>query len=63
MEKVLIGCGGVARELIAEIGENLKCFVDEEYYSPGLFNIKDIDSKKHSVIIAVGDTTSRMEII
>lgn len=63
MEKVLIGFGGVARELIAEVGENLKCFVDDKYYSPGLFSINDINPKKHSVIIAVGDTISRMEIV
>lgn len=63
MEKVLVGYGGFARELIAEIGHPLKCFVDEEYHSDGLFNIKDLNPKIHQVIIAVGDPISRMNIL
>lgn len=63
MEKVLIGYGGVARELIAEIGEPIKCFVDTKYCKNGLFDIKDIDSKKHKVIIAIGDPSYRIEIV
>lgn len=63
MENVLIGYGGVARELIAEIGKPLKCFVDEEYCSDGLFNLNTINSKKHRVIIAVGDPSVRMDIV
>lgn len=65
MIKALIGNGGHAREVMAQMGLNLTRFVDDEFWKPGdekLLPISKFDSKVYSIIIAVGDSKDRYEI-
>ena len=62
-EKVLIGAGGFSREIIADLKQKLKCFVDDAYFKEGLFKISELNPVKHKVLIAIGDPTKRKEII
>ena len=59
MEKVLIGAGGFAREIKAHMKDyNMKCFVDDEYYSENtehIYHISKFDSTKYEALVAVGD--------
>lgn len=63
MENVLIGAGGFAREIMADLGKPLKCFVDPEFVHEGLCSISELDVEKHRVLIAIGDPVSRKSII
>lgn len=65
MIKALIGNGGHAREVMAQMGINLTRFVDDEFWNPGddkLLPISKFDEKTYCVIIAVGDSNDRYEI-
>jgi sugar O-acyltransferase (sialic acid O-acetyltransferase NeuD family) len=62
-EKVIIGAGGFAREIIADIGNNIKCFVDDSYWEDGLYKISELNPLEHSVIVAIGDPSKRKDII
>jgi sugar O-acyltransferase (sialic acid O-acetyltransferase NeuD family) len=65
MKKALIGAGGSAREIMFQIGEKLPCFVDDIYYdnSPGVFKISDFDSKKYEVLVTIGDSQLKSEMV
>lgn len=62
-ERVLIGAGGFAREIMADIGKPMKCFVDDVYWKEGLYKISELDSNKHSVLVAIGDPIKRKLIV
>jgi sugar O-acyltransferase (sialic acid O-acetyltransferase NeuD family) len=62
MKKVLIGDGGHAREVMAQMGIKLDRFVDDEYVSNDTFPISKLDPNKHEVMIAVADSKSRFDI-
>lgn len=62
-EKVLIGSGGFAREIMADMGKAMKCFVDDKYWADGLYKISELDSSKHIVLVALGNPTQRKSII
>ena len=65
MKKALIGAGGSAREIMFQIGEKLPCFVDDIYYdnSPDVFKISDFDSKKYEVLVTIGDSQLKSEMV
>jgi sugar O-acyltransferase (sialic acid O-acetyltransferase NeuD family) len=67
MKKALIGAGGFANEVKAHMNDfSMKCFVDDEYYTPNNDNILPLskfDPTEYEVLIAVGDSLSRKEII
>jgi sugar O-acyltransferase (sialic acid O-acetyltransferase NeuD family) len=65
MKKALIGAGGSAREIMSQIGEKLPCFVDDIYYdnSPDVFKISDFDSKKYEVLVTIGDSQLKSEMV
>lgn len=63
MENVLVGAGGFAREIMADLGQKLRCFVDPEFVKEGLYSISELDAEKHKVLIAIGDPNSRKTII
>jgi sugar O-acyltransferase (sialic acid O-acetyltransferase NeuD family) len=62
MKKALIGYGGHAREVIAQTGLNLKCFVEFEYMTKGTHLLSNFDPKKFEVIVAIGDPNIRKNI-
>jgi sugar O-acyltransferase (sialic acid O-acetyltransferase NeuD family) len=66
MEKVLIGAGGFAREIKAHMNiPDMKCFVDDEYYSPNennIFPLSEFDEDKYEVLIAIGNPLDRYDV-
>lgn len=62
MIKVLIGDGGHAREVMAQMGVKLDRFVDDKYVSNDTFPLSKLDPEKHEVMIAIADSKSRFDI-
>jgi sugar O-acyltransferase (sialic acid O-acetyltransferase NeuD family) len=62
-EKVLIGAGGFAREIIAESKLNLKCYVDDQYYRDGLYKISEFNPEKQIALISNGNPKDRKLIV
>ena len=67
MKKALIGAGGFAQEVRAQMGDNtIKCFVDDRYYSINndyIFPLSEFDPTIYEVVVAIGDPRSRYDII
>jgi sugar O-acyltransferase (sialic acid O-acetyltransferase NeuD family) len=63
MKKVLIGNGGHAREVMAQMGIKLDRFVDDQYVGEETFPISKLDPEKHVAMIAVADSKDRFEIV
>lgn len=63
LEPVLIGAGGFAREIRAEVrlqyGNVLKMYVDDEYWAEGLYRISEFDPETQSALIAVGNPADK----
>ena len=64
MKKVLIGNGGHAREVMAQMGVKLDRFVDDQYvkHSEDVLPLSLFDPKKHIAMIAVADSRDRYDI-
>ena len=63
MKKVLIGNGGHAREVMAQMGVNLLRFVDDQYVDEHTLPLSQFDPKKHIAMVAVADSRDRYDII
>ena len=66
MKKALIGNGGHAREVQAQMGIELFRFVSEEYWKEGddkLLTLSKFDPDKYVVMIAVADSKDREDIV
>jgi sugar O-acyltransferase (sialic acid O-acetyltransferase NeuD family) len=63
MKKVLIGNGGHAREVMAQMGMNLLRFVDDQYVDGDTLPLSQLDPTKHVVMVAVADSRDRYDII
>lgn len=64
MEKVFIGYGGFCREIIADLGYKLKCFVDDRFHVEGeTYKLSDFDPSKYVALIVVGDPKLRKTIV
>ena len=66
MKLALIGAGGFANEVMAYIGTELKCFVDEQYYTPNSKNIlplSEFDPFEYKILVAIGDSRVRKSIV
>ena len=63
MKKALIGYGGHAREVIAQMGVKLTCFVDDQYVVENTLPLSDFDPNEYIVMIAVADSKSRFDIV
>ena len=62
MKKVLIGNGGHAREVMAQMGIKLECFVDEEYVDDETSSLSKFDPNIHIAMIVVADSKNRYDI-
>lgn len=65
MIKALIGNGGHAREVMAQMDINLIRFVDDEYWTKGddrVLPLSKFNPKKYAVMIAIGDSKDRYEM-
>lgn len=67
LEPVLIGAGGFAREIVAEVflqtKMRLKCFVDDEYWVDGLYKISEFNPESQSALIAVGNPADKIKLL
>ena len=65
MIKALIGNGGHAREIMAQMNQRLIRFVDDKYWIEGddrLLPLSDFDPEIYEVMIAVGSSNDRLKI-
>jgi sugar O-acyltransferase (sialic acid O-acetyltransferase NeuD family) len=62
MKKALVGCGGHAKEVMAQMGKKLTCFVDDEYVIKGTEPLSKFDPKEYEVMVAVADSLKRYDI-
>lgn len=62
MKKVLIGNGGHAREVMAQMGIKLECFVDEEYVDNETSPLSKFDPNIHIAMIVVANSKDRYDI-
>ena len=66
MKKALIGNGGHAREVQAQMGIELFRFVSDEYWKEGdnkLLSLSNFDPEKYVVLITVSNSKDREDII
>ena len=63
MEQVLIGNGGHAREVMAQMGVKLLRFVDDQYVDNDTLPLSKLDPNKHIAMVAISDTRDRYSII
>jgi sugar O-acyltransferase (sialic acid O-acetyltransferase NeuD family) len=63
MKKALIGFGGHAREVMSQMGLKLPCYVDDKYVDENSLPISKLNFDEYEVMVAVGDSKSRMEIV
>ena len=67
MKKAIIGAGGFAREVKAQIGDNtIKCFVDDQYYKKNneyVYPLSEFDPTKYEVVVAIGDPKLRFDMV
>ena len=63
MKKALIGCGGHAREVMAQMGLKLTCFVDEKYADENTLHLSDFNPFKYVVMVAIADPVIRYNIV
>lgn len=59
MKRVLIGAGGHASEVNAQIGENLPMYVDDEYVTEFTYPISELNFDECEVIITIADPLKR----
>jgi len=63
MKKALIGYGGHAREVMAQMGRKLPCFVDDEFVDEYTLPLSTFDPKKYKVMVAIGDSKIRYDMV
>ena len=63
MIRVLIGNGGHAREVMAQMGIKLECFVDEEYVDNETSPLSKFDPNIHIAMIVVSNSKDRYDIV
>jgi sugar O-acyltransferase (sialic acid O-acetyltransferase NeuD family) len=66
MEQALIGNGGHAREIMSQMGNpNIIRFVHDDYWNkePNVFPLSQFDPFKYKIIVAVGNSKDRYDIV
>ena len=63
MKKALIGYGGHAREVMAQMGEELTCFVDDEYLNNYTKSLSEFDPNEYEVMVTLGDPKNRFDMV
>jgi sugar O-acyltransferase (sialic acid O-acetyltransferase NeuD family) len=63
MKKALIGSGGHAREVMAQMGAQLPCFVDNQYLVEGTLPLSSFDPTEYEVMVAIGSSKSRYDMV
>ena len=63
MKKALIGYGGHAREVMAQMGIKLTCFVDDKYVVSGTKPLSEFDPNEYAIMVAIANSKDRFDII
>ena len=63
MKKALVGYGGHAREVMAQMGLKLTCFVDDDYVVDGTKPLSTFNPKEYSLMVAVANSKDRFDIV
>lgn len=63
MKKALVGYGGHAREVMAQMGVKLTCFVDDQYVVDGTRPLSEFNPTEYVLMIAVADSKDRYDIV
>lgn len=63
MKKALIGFGGHAREVMAQMNEKLTCFVEDDFLTAGTRKLSELDTSEYEVMIAIGDSKIRKKLL
>jgi len=63
MIKALIGNGGHAREVMAQMGIKLVRFVDDQYMDNDTLPLSELDIEKYEVMVAIADSRGRYDTI
>jgi sugar O-acyltransferase (sialic acid O-acetyltransferase NeuD family) len=63
MKKALIGYGGHAREVMAQMGEELTCFVDDEYLNNYTKSLSEFDPNEYEVMVTLGNPKNRFDMV
>ena len=63
MIKALIGNGGHAREVMAQMGTKLVRFVDDQYMDNDTLPLSKLDIEKYEVMVAIADPRDRYDTI
>jgi sugar O-acyltransferase (sialic acid O-acetyltransferase NeuD family) len=63
MKKALVGYGGHAKEVMAQMGIELTCFVDDKYVVEGTRPLSEFDPEEYAIMVAVADSRDRFDII
>jgi len=63
MKLALYGYGGHAREIAAQIGEEVTFFVDDQYSNDIAKPISIFDPKEYYMMVAVGDSKDRFDMV
>lgn len=63
MKKVLIGNGGHAREVMAQMGVKLLRFVDDKYVDDDTLPLSQFDPTQHVAMVAVADSKDRYDLV
>lgn len=63
MKKVLIGNGGHAKEVMAQMGIKLTRFVDDEYVDENTLPLSQLNPKEHIVMVAIANPKDRYDMV
>ncbi len=63
MKKALLGYGGHAREVMFQMGENLPCFVEDNFVCSSTLPLSQFDPKEYKLMVAVGDSIIRKRLV
>lgn len=63
MKLALYGYGGHAREVAAQIGEEVTFFVDDQYSNDIAKPISSFDPKEYYMMVAIGDSKVRFDMV
>ena len=63
MKKAIIGYGGHAREVAAQLNEDVSFFVDDEYANDIALPLSKFDPLEYEVIVAISDPNYRKLVV
>ena len=63
MKKALIGNGGHAREVMSQMGIEMKTFVDEQYLDDRSSPLSEFNPQEYEVMVTISDPQIRKKII